>query len=209
MFFFFNDTATTEIYTLSLHDALPIFATLNNAAEKARAEIADRDEKLGKALLGAAQNKERAGAADKELAELKKTLNRVESERDALSEKAAKLETESKLRISALTGAGANVERELKRARDENAKLVTRLQSATEQRDALAKSARKDRAMLREQVADLTSQVDRAMNEMDRAGTEAGLADPAREAAPLPKKDLPTSLAERIRSLQEHHNQRA
>src|SRR3712207_7060495 len=24
--FFFNDTATTEIYTLSLHDALPIFA---------------------------------------------------------------------------------------------------------------------------------------------------------------------------------------
>src|SRR3989454_3184671 len=26
LFFFFNDTATTEIYTLSLHDALPIFA---------------------------------------------------------------------------------------------------------------------------------------------------------------------------------------
>src|SRR5260370_32714080 len=25
MHFFFNDTATTEIYTLSLHDALPIF----------------------------------------------------------------------------------------------------------------------------------------------------------------------------------------
>src|SRR2546423_15273489 len=27
-FFFFNDTATTEIYTLSLHDALPIFIEL-------------------------------------------------------------------------------------------------------------------------------------------------------------------------------------
>src|SRR3712207_7285596 len=26
VFFFFNDTATTEIYTLSLHDALPISA---------------------------------------------------------------------------------------------------------------------------------------------------------------------------------------
>src|SRR6266704_7012737 len=26
IFFFFNDTATTEIYTLSLHDALPISA---------------------------------------------------------------------------------------------------------------------------------------------------------------------------------------
>src|SRR5438552_11500312 len=25
--FFFNDTATTEIYTLSLHDALPIYST--------------------------------------------------------------------------------------------------------------------------------------------------------------------------------------
>ena len=25
IFFFFNDTATTEIYTLSLHDALPIW----------------------------------------------------------------------------------------------------------------------------------------------------------------------------------------
>src|SRR3954449_13635109 len=28
LFFFFNDTATTEIYTLSLHDALPICHTL-------------------------------------------------------------------------------------------------------------------------------------------------------------------------------------
>src|SRR2546430_11304488 len=26
VFFFFNDTATTEIYTLSLHDALPIWS---------------------------------------------------------------------------------------------------------------------------------------------------------------------------------------
>src|SRR6478736_10484284 len=30
-FFFFNDTATTEIYTLSLHDALPISSTLRSA----------------------------------------------------------------------------------------------------------------------------------------------------------------------------------
>src|SRR5256885_4510787 len=29
-FFFFNDTATTEIYTLSLHDALPIFTWSEN-----------------------------------------------------------------------------------------------------------------------------------------------------------------------------------
>src|SRR5260370_1653242 len=29
IFFFFNDTATTEIYTLSLHDALPIFTVIS------------------------------------------------------------------------------------------------------------------------------------------------------------------------------------
>src|SRR2546430_16275687 len=32
VFFFFNDTATTEIYTLSLHDALPIFRISGRAA---------------------------------------------------------------------------------------------------------------------------------------------------------------------------------
>src|SRR3712207_6203161 len=32
LFFFFNDTATTEIYTLSLHDALPIFRWSRSAA---------------------------------------------------------------------------------------------------------------------------------------------------------------------------------
>src|SRR5574338_298903 len=31
--FFFNDTATTEIYTLSLHDALPIFGRLSREGE--------------------------------------------------------------------------------------------------------------------------------------------------------------------------------
>src|SRR3712207_7081797 len=30
--FFYNDTATTEIYTLSLHDALPIFADQHSDA---------------------------------------------------------------------------------------------------------------------------------------------------------------------------------
>src|SRR5256885_16154071 len=34
-FFFFNDTATTEIYTLSLHDALPIFDRFHPAPHAA------------------------------------------------------------------------------------------------------------------------------------------------------------------------------
>src|SRR5438132_10647347 len=36
-FFFFNDTATTEIYTLSLHDALPISEDFDDRVGAARA----------------------------------------------------------------------------------------------------------------------------------------------------------------------------
>src|SRR5256885_16017033 len=39
-FFFFNDTATTEIYTLSLHDALPILLL---PTERRRDDAEDRD----------------------------------------------------------------------------------------------------------------------------------------------------------------------
>src|SRR5258707_2042837 len=43
LFFFFNDTATTEIYTLSLHDALPIYGgragTAVSAIHRARHHV--------------------------------------------------------------------------------------------------------------------------------------------------------------------------
>src|SRR3989454_12333860 len=38
-FFFFNDTATTEIYTLSLHDALPICHVADFARDVGRAAV--------------------------------------------------------------------------------------------------------------------------------------------------------------------------
>src|SRR3712207_7600441 len=41
MLFFFNDTATTEIYTLSLHDALPIYLVV---IQPAREHPVDRRE---------------------------------------------------------------------------------------------------------------------------------------------------------------------
>src|SRR3712207_7481733 len=41
-FFFFNDTATTEIYTLSLHDALPIFRPLHRQPEAVRGRRVDQ-----------------------------------------------------------------------------------------------------------------------------------------------------------------------
>src|SRR3712207_7419155 len=42
VFFFFNDTATTEIYTLSLHDALPIYGSLGLAHKPCPARYALR-----------------------------------------------------------------------------------------------------------------------------------------------------------------------
>src|SRR5256885_15734525 len=50
LFFFFNDTATTEIYTLSLHDALPISGFIDThwhlwtslLRPFVRADVADR-----------------------------------------------------------------------------------------------------------------------------------------------------------------------
>src|SRR5256885_13306686 len=38
-FFFFNDTATTEIYTLSLHDALPISGELDRVLVRLGAAV--------------------------------------------------------------------------------------------------------------------------------------------------------------------------
>src|SRR5258706_4714500 len=40
-FFFFNDTATTEIYTLSLHDALPICTRLNSKQKRHTRLVSD------------------------------------------------------------------------------------------------------------------------------------------------------------------------
>src|SRR2546428_10563209 len=59
-FFFFNDTATTEIYTLSLHDALPICEDAD-----ARGECGDRLAPAGgreRAVRGVAREQRGLGA---------------------------------------------------------------------------------------------------------------------------------------------------
>src|SRR5260370_13639591 len=43
LFFFFNDTATTEIYTLSLHDALPICLNFAEVTEEIRSSSSESD----------------------------------------------------------------------------------------------------------------------------------------------------------------------
>ena len=45
-FFFFNDTATTEIYTLSLHDALPIYSHEDLLSSRVDAQFYYRDTEL-------------------------------------------------------------------------------------------------------------------------------------------------------------------
>src|SRR2546421_9993981 len=56
LFFFFNDTATTEIYTLSLHDALPISiaARLAIAADGGGWQVSTDDLEVRRAELSVA-----------------------------------------------------------------------------------------------------------------------------------------------------------
>src|SRR2546429_4961679 len=62
-FFFFNDTATTEIYTLSLHDALPICrGPLLAAPLEQRLELVARDQRR----RGREQQVERAVGNDRQ-----------------------------------------------------------------------------------------------------------------------------------------------
>src|SRR5690349_23534729 len=57
--FFFNDTATTEIYTLSLHDALPIWDV--RAAMLAAERECDRRDRTAAAAAAAVADSDDAG----------------------------------------------------------------------------------------------------------------------------------------------------
>src|SRR6266496_6646879 len=73
VFFFFNDTATTEIYTLSLHDALPIPAT--EAPAKRAVRLDDVPAPLRACLPGKGRS---AAAFERDVA----ALNRQTAERE-------------------------------------------------------------------------------------------------------------------------------
>src|SRR5258708_22841770 len=66
-FFFFNDTATTEIYTLSLHDALPIYFN----------DVGDRNARGSLTFTGALtadpQNRSRTGVSLADMLDRKST----------------------------------------------------------------------------------------------------------------------------------------
>src|SRR5688572_31007265 len=77
--FFFNDTATTEIYTLSLHDALPILIHPDDVQElKAR-----REEQIAR-IKAEIDEQEKASEPGQRLEELRKGLANLEKS-DALA----------------------------------------------------------------------------------------------------------------------------
>src|SRR5260370_41463297 len=78
-FFFFNDTATTEIYTLSLHDALPIYLARERHSAYLRslgahAIAVDRVRRKGQATYG---DGVRAQRSEEHTSELQSHLNLV------------------------------------------------------------------------------------------------------------------------------------
>src|SRR2546422_10016144 len=70
--FFFNDTATTEIYTLSLHDALPISARLS---PRRRSSPAGR--RQGKGRRRRAARRRRRWRSEEHTSELQSRLHLV------------------------------------------------------------------------------------------------------------------------------------
>src|SRR2546430_13151998 len=73
LIFFFNDTATTEIYTLSLHDALPISTTAGPCRKEACSAVADP------ATLGRCRRRSRSSArrSEEHTSELQSQSNLV------------------------------------------------------------------------------------------------------------------------------------
>src|SRR5258706_4069063 len=77
-FFFFNDTATTEIYTLSLHDALPIY--VDDAEGRQLGQ--DLVDHLGRRVVGVDQQGDarlrlRHGRSEEHTSELQSLTNLV------------------------------------------------------------------------------------------------------------------------------------
>src|SRR2546425_10130768 len=72
LLFFFNDTATTEIYTLSLHDALPISRESHRARHAARVDRVARRRARGRVRAGGRGGRRRArgGRSEEHTSEL-------------------------------------------------------------------------------------------------------------------------------------------
>src|SRR3989442_3270796 len=86
--FFFNDTATTEIYTLSLHDALPISTSASTPVLQALGAVVDYGERTILQGLDLAVN---AGEIDRKSTRLNSSHVRISYAVFCLKKKTARL----------------------------------------------------------------------------------------------------------------------
>src|SRR2546429_1571252 len=82
LFFFFNDTATTEIYTLSLHDALPISAEFGFLLRDPEVQGGEASGRVGTTVPAIASvirggAADRAGRSEEHTSELQSRLHLV------------------------------------------------------------------------------------------------------------------------------------
>src|SRR3712207_4163285 len=81
-FFFFNDTATTEIYTLSLHDALPICSRLRS---RRRSSTSGASSPYARPTASCASSASDFGLNSKKDSDVRTRRPSSSSERDGLS----------------------------------------------------------------------------------------------------------------------------
>src|SRR3989442_10647259 len=93
-FFFFNDTATTEIYTLSLHDALPILS-VDHDGPGHRNRIAER---YRERLRGSPAFLHQSGGEDRKSTRLNSSHVRISYAVFCLKKKKKKIGTQQQLR---------------------------------------------------------------------------------------------------------------
>src|SRR5260370_30343291 len=78
LFFFFNDTATTEIYTLSLHDALPIYQDGTRfVTRRAHLNVSDNTAEGHEPVEGHGPSGDITGRSEEHTSELQSHLNLV------------------------------------------------------------------------------------------------------------------------------------
>src|SRR2546422_6164433 len=77
IFFFFNDTATTEIYTLSLHDALPICSVAGAFKNLSRAGVLKKRSRTSTVVPGSPGTVSRCVRSEEHTSELQSRLHLV------------------------------------------------------------------------------------------------------------------------------------
>src|SRR2546430_11238558 len=100
VFFFFNDTATTEIYPLSLHDALPIWPQ-RRAVEEVDEAIAVGAEERQRAGAGEQFARETLALADRKSTRLNSSHSQISYAVFCLKKKTCRRSTEITASIAA------------------------------------------------------------------------------------------------------------